>query len=288
MSKPFTVACVQNRATEDRQATVTDAVARVREAANRAQLICLPEFFSCLALKNRRLVTDPHVESAHPVLKTFRQLAASLDRWLLLGSLAVETKEGIKNRSYVLDSAGEVVARYDKVHLFDVDLKGGERYRESETFAPGATAVTAALPWGTLGLSVCYDLRFPHLYRALAKAGADFLTIPAAFTRTTGEAHWHVLIRARAIENGSYVFASSQCGRHGEGETFGHSLIVDPWGEVLADGGVEPGIIYAEVDATRVAEVRGMIPSLRHDRPFDTAAESASIRTARRSAAARG
>ncbi len=288
MSKPFTVACVQNRATEDREATVSDAVARVREAAKRAQLICLPEFFSCLALKNRRLVTDPHVESAHPVLKTFRRLAASLDRWLLLGSLAVETKEGIKNRSYVLDSAGEVVARYDKVHLFDVDLKNGERYRESETFAPGAAAVTAALPWGSLGLSVCYDLRFPHLYRALAKAGADFLTIPAAFTRTTGEAHWHVLIRARAIENGSYVFAPSQCGRHGEGETFGHSLIVDPWGEVLADGGVEPGIIYAEVDATRVAEVRGMIPSLRHDRPFDTAAESASIRTARRSAAARG
>ncbi len=288
MSKPFTVACVQNRATEDREATVADAVARVREAAKRAQLICLPEFFSCLALKNRRLVPDPHVESAHPVLKTFRRLAASLDRWLLLGSLAVETKEGIKNRSYVLDSAGEVVARYDKVHLFDVDLKNGERYRESETFAPGAAAVTAALPWGSLGLSVCYDLRFPHLYRALAKAGADFLTIPAAFTRTTGEAHWHVLIRARAIENGSYVFAPSQCGRHGEGETFGHSLIVDPWGEVLADGGVEPGIIYAEVDATRVAEVRGMIPSLRHDRPFDTAAESASIRTARRSAAARG
>lgn len=288
MSKPFTVACVQNRATEDREATVSDAVARVREAAKRAQLICLPEFFSCLALKNRRLVTDPHVESAHPVLKTFRRLAASLDRWLLLGSLAVETKEGIKNRSYVLDSAGEVVARYDKVHLFDVDLKDGERYRESETFAPGAAAVTAALPWGSLGLSVCYDLRFPHLYRALAKAGADFLTIPAAFTRTTGEAHWHVLIRARAIENGSYVFAPSQCGRHGEGETFGHSLIVDPWGEVLADGGVEPGIIYAEVDATRVAEVRGMIPSLRHDRPFDTAGESASTRTARRSAAARG
>lgn len=288
MSTPFTVACVQNRATEDREATVADAVSRVREAAKRAQLVCLPEFFSCLTLKDRRLFTDPHVEADHPVLKTFRELAVSLEVWLLLGSLAVETADGIRNRSFLLDDRGEVAARYDKVHLFDVDLKDGERYRESETFAPGTTAVTAGLPWGTLGLSVCYDLRFPHLYRALAKSGADFLTIPAAFTRITGEAHWHVLIRARAIENGCYVFAPSQCGRHGEAETFGHSLIVDPWGEVLADAGVDPGIIYAEVNAARVAEVRGMIPALRHDRPFDAAADGSPARTERRSAVARG
>ncbi len=288
MSTPFTVACVQNCATKDREATVADAAARVREAAGRAQLVCLPEFFSCLSLENRRLFADPHVESAHPVLETLRQLAASLDVWLLLGSLAIDTGDGVRNRSFLLNDRGEVAARYDKVHLFDVDLKDGERYRESQSFSAGGAAVTANMPWGRLGLSVCYDLRFPHLYRALSKSGADFLTIPAAFTRTTGQAHWHVLVRARAIENGSYVFAPAQCGRHGEADTFGHSLIVDPWGEVLADAGDQPGIIYAEIDAARVAEVRGMIPALRHDRPFDTADESSRRRSARQSAAARG
>ena len=288
MSGRFTAACVQNCASEDREATVADALARVREAAKKAQLICLPEFFSCLTLKNRKLFTDPHAEDAHPVLKTFRELAASLDRWLLLGSLAVETSGGVRNRSFLLNCRGDVVARYDKVHLFDVDLSDGERYRESESFGAGGAAVTAATPWGTLGLSVCYDLRFPHLYRALAKSGAHLLTIPAAFTRTTGIAHWHVLVRARAIENGSYVFAPSQCGRHGEGETFGHSLIVDPWGEVLADGGDAPGVIYAEVDPARVGEVRSMIPSLRHDRPFDTPAETRPDAAPRRGASARG
>ncbi len=288
MSTPFTVACVQNCATEDREATVVDALARVREAAKRADFVCLPEFFSCLALKERRLFTDPHPELEHPVLITFRELAASLDIWLLLGSLAVDSGAGVRNRSFLLNNKGEISARYDKVHLFDVDLKGGESYRESDSFSAGGAAVTAALPWGTLGLSVCYDLRFPQLYRALAKSGADFLTIPAAFTRTTGQAHWHVLIRARAIENGSYVFAPSQCGRHGEAETFGHSLIVDPWGEVLADAGDQPGVIYADVDPARVAEVRGMIPALRHDRPFDTSAGISVAAAKRRSSAARG
>jgi predicted amidohydrolase len=287
VSEPFTVSCVQNCASEDREATVADAVARVREAAQRAQLVCLPEFFSCLTLKNRQLFADPHSEDAHPVLKSFRELAAALDVWLLLGSLAVDVGGAVRNRSFLLNDEGEVVARYDKVHLFDVNLKNGERYRESDSFSAGGAAVTAATPWGTLGLSVCYDLRFPHLYRELAKSGADFLTIPAAFTRTTGRAHWHVLIRARAIENGSYVFAPAQCGRHGEGETFGHSLIVDPWGEVLADAGDQPGIIYAKVDSARVAEVRGMIPALRHDRPFESAEESSGIPAARRSAARR-
>jgi predicted amidohydrolase len=288
VSTPFTVACVQNCATRDREVTVADAAARVREAAGRAQLVCLPEFFSCLSLEDRRLFADPHVENAHPVLKTFRHLAATLDVWLLLGSLAIDTAKGVRNRSFLLNNRGEVAARYDKVHLFDVDLKHGERYRESESFSAGGAAVTANTPWGTLGLSVCYDLRFPQLYRALAKFGADFLTIPAAFTRTTGRSHWHVLVRARAIENGSYVFAPAQCGRHGEADTFGHSLIVDPWGEALADAGDQPGTIYAEVDAARVAEVRGMIPSLRHDRPFDAADKSSRGRSVPRSAAARG
>jgi predicted amidohydrolase len=287
VSTPFTAACIQNCASKDREATVADAAARVREAAERAQLVCLPEFFSCLTLENRRLFADPHPEDIHPVLASFRELAAELDVWLLLGSLAVDTAGGVRNRSFLLNNEGVVAARYDKVHLFDVDLKNGERYRESDSFSAGAEAVTAATPWGTLGLSICYDLRFPHLYRELAKSGADFLTIPAAFTRTTGRAHWHVLIRARAIENGSYVFAPAQCGRHGEGETFGHSLIVDPWGEVLADAGDRPGTIYAEVNAARVAEVRSMIPALRHDRPFGSA-DVSGVPAGRRSAAARG
>jgi predicted amidohydrolase len=268
VSTRFSVACVQNCASDDRESTVAASEALVREAAGRAQLICLPEFFSCLALRDRRLITDPHPENAHPVLERFRSLAASLDVWLLLGSLAVKAGEGVNNRSFLIDASGDVAARYDKVHLFDVDLKDGERYRESDTFAAGDSAVTATTPWGRMGLSVCYDLRFPQLYRRLAQAGAEFLTVPAAFTRTTGQVHWHVLLRARAIENGSYVFAPSQCGRHGEGETYGHSLIVDPWGEVLADGGEDPGVIFAEVDTARVAEARRMIPSLRHDRPF--------------------
>lgn len=288
MSTPFTVACVQNRATEDREATVADAETKVREAAGRADLVCLPEFFSCLNLVNRKLVVDPHPEGGHPVLERFRELAASLDVWLLLGSLAVETADGVRNRSYLLDDDGNVRAQYDKVHLFDVDLKNGERYRESDVFGAGDAAVTAALPWGALGLSVCYDLRFAQLYRALAKSGAEFLTVPAAFTRTTGKVHWHVLNRARAIETGSYVFAPAQCGEHGEGVTYGHSLIVDPWGEVLADGGEEPGVIYADVDPARVAEARGMIPALRHDRPFRLLSDPPAPAGRGQSSAARG
>ena len=173
------------------------------------------------------------------------------------------------NRSLLIDAAGEVVARYDKLHLFDVSLRGCERYRESDTVKPGAAAVVAPTPWGLLGLSICYDVRFPQLYRALAQAGASYLAIPSAFTRTTGEAHWHVLVRARAIETGAYVFAPAQSGLHAEGRrTYGHSLIVDPWGAVLADAGEEEGAIVATIDPARVAEARRMIPALEHDRPF--------------------
>ena len=174
--------------------------------------------------------------------------------------------------------SGAVAARYDKIHLFDVDLPGGESYRESATIAPGACGVVADLPWGRLGLSICYDLRFAGLYRALAQAGADFLTVPAAFTRTTGQAHWHVLLRARAIETGCYVFAPCQYGVHaGDRATYGHSLIVDPWGQVLADGGEERGVVVAEVDPAAVARARAMIPALAHDRPFDLAEAGAEV-----------
>jgi predicted amidohydrolase len=190
--------------------------------------------------------------------------------------LGVTTPDGRTwNRSYLLDPEGAVRARYDKLHLFDVDLASGESYRESAVIAPGDRAVVAATPFGGVGLSVCYDLRFPQLYRALAKAGACVLLVPAAFTRTTGKAHWHVLLRARAIETGCFVVAASQCGEAPDGRLarYGHSLVVSPWGEVLADAGAEPGHVTATLDLEQVARARAMIPALRHDRPFDVARE---------------
>ncbi len=191
------------------------------------------------------------------------------------GRLAAGAVGRVANRSYLVDATGEVVAHYSKIHMFDVDLPGGESYRESRTYEPGAAACIAETPWGGLGMTVCYDLRFPRLYRELAQAGARYLSVPSAFTKVTGEAHWHVLLRARAIENGCFVFAPAQCGRHYDNRhTFGHSLIVDPWGDVLADGGDEVGFVTAEIDARRVDEARAMIPSLEHDRPFGAPAAS--------------
>ena len=176
------------------------------------------------------------------------------------------------NRTYVLDSDGTIAARYDKIHMFDVDLGNGERYAESSTFAPGSQAVLVDLPWGKLGLTICYDLRFPGLFRDLAQAGADMITVPSAFTQVTGEAHWHVLLRARAIETGTYVLAPAQTGSHpGDRATYGHTLIVNPWGKILADGGTEPGIVSAVIDVAEVARTRQKIPSLSHDRPFSIA-----------------
>ena len=242
MSDSFTVACVQNCAGADMDANLARGETLVRQAGDAgADLICLPEYFSCLDL-------GPGGE---------------------LGSLAIDDGAGRSfNRSFVIDSRGGIVARYDKMHLFDVDLKSGESYRESDTIRHGSDAVLAPTPWGLLGLTLCYDLRFPYLYRALAKAGAGFLTVPSAFTRTTGEAHWHVLLRARAIETGCFVFAPGQAGIHGAGRTYGHSLIVDPWGRILADGGEDVGLISAEIDPAGVESARRRIPSLTHDRAF--------------------
>ncbi len=178
------------------------------------------------------------------------------------------------NRSYLVDAEGEIRARYDKIHLFDVDLAGGEGYRESVVIAPGDAAVIAETPFGGVGLSVCYDLRFPQLYRALAKTGASILLVPAAFTRTTGKAHWHVLLRAWAIETGCFVVAASQCGEAPDGRLarYGHSLVVGPWGEVLADAGEGPGAVTASLDLAQVEQARGAIPALRHDRAFGVSA----------------
>ncbi len=271
MTETFRVACIQNSATPDVAHNLEETSGMVRAAAaDGAAFVCLPEYFSCLDVSDDRIVAAAFPEDSHPALPLFSDLARELDVWLLLGSLAVRVgADKVRNRSYVLDPTGAVVARYDKLHLFDVALEDGESYRESATVEPGDRAVVAPTPWGLVGLSICYDLRFAYLYRALARAGARFLTVPAAFTRTTGRAHWHVLVRARAIETGSFVIAPCQCGDHGGGRaSYGHSLIVDPWGRVLADGGEEPGHVIAEIEIARVDEARRMIPSLRHDRPF--------------------
>ncbi len=276
----FKVACVQNCAGTETEPNLRDCAELVGEAADRgASFILLPEYFTGLDIRGDILIPEAYAESDHPALPLFAGLARERRAWILLGSLAITVaggagqSGGVANRSFLLDPAGAVAARYDKIYLFDVDLAGGERYRESATIAAGDRAVVADLPWGRVGLSICYDLRFPQLYRALAKAGADFLTVPAAFTRTTGRAHWHVLLRARAIETGCYVFAPCQYGVHaGDRATYGHSLIVDPWGEVLADGGEDRGVVVAEVDPAAVGRARAMIPALTHDRPFELAA----------------
>ncbi len=270
MNEMFKAACVQNQAGADAAETEARAEELIREAAGRgADLIVTPEFFSCFHVDDDGIHTGPHAEDDHPTLSCFQALAAELETRLVLGSLAVTTATGkLANRQFVIDPTGAIVARYDKIHLFDVDIDDDDRFRESATFAPGETAVVTDTPWGGLGLSICYDLRFAYLYRDMAQAGALFLTCPAAFMQKTGEAHWHVLQRARAIETGCYVFAACQSGSHGKARTYGHSVIVGPWGEVLADAGEEEGIIVADIDPAQVAKARKRIPALVHDRAY--------------------
>lgn len=269
MATVFKAACVQICAEEQVEKNIAKAVELTRAAvADGAELVCLPENFSCLEPKDTDYLTRGYSADNHPALTVFPALARELGVVIALGSLTIQRGDGlVSNRSYVFDANAECLAVYNKIHLFDVALRGGEMYRESATVAPGDELASARLPWGVLGLSICYDVRFPHLYRELARRGADFLAIPAAFTATTGEAHWHVLVRARAIENGCFVFAAGQSGRrHWGRRTYGHSLIVDPWGAVLADGGENEGFVSATIDVAKVAEARAMIPSLQHDR----------------------
>jgi predicted amidohydrolase len=251
---------------------LASALALIDEAKRAgADYLLTPEMTNILALKRDHLFAKIVAEDQDITLATLREVARKLSVYIHIGSLAIKASpEKAVNRSFLIDRKGEVAARYDKIHMFDVDLAGGESYRESDNYRSGEVAVVADLPWGRLGLTVCYDLRFPALYRALAEASASFLAIPSAFTRQTGEAHWHVLQRARAIENGCFVFAAAQGGKHENGrETFGHSLIVDPWGGILAEGGTEPGVFIAEIDPAEVAVARGRIPSLRHGRRFE-------------------
>lgn len=271
--KSFRAACLQVNASNDLQENIGTALELIERAANDgAQLILMPENVTMMEWGKPAILAKAQPEQSHEGLAAFRETAKSLKVWLHCGSLAVSLGDGrVANRTYVVDPAGEVVARYDKIHMFDVDLGDGERYAESSTFAPGDEAVVVDLPWGRLGLSICYDLRFPALYRTLAQAGAQFITVPSAFTQVTGEAHWHVLLRARAIETGCYIFAPAQSGIHPkERATYGHALIIDPWGNIIADAGTDVGIIAADVDPALVTKIRGKMPSLGHDRAFST------------------
>ena len=275
---PFKVGLVQTRAGLDPAANIETVARLIAEArAAGAAYVQTPEMTNILALRREDLFARIAEETADPSLAALRELARQHAIHLHVGSLAIRLSDDkAANRSFLIDPSGEIVARYDKIHMFDVDLDNGESYRESKNYTPGDTAVIADLPWGRLGLSICYDLRFPSLFRALADAGATFLAIPSAFTKPTGEAHWHVLMRARAIENGCFVLAAAQGGKHENGrETYGHSLVVDPWGRVLAEGGVEPGVILAEIDPAAVTAARSRIPSLQHGRRFEIEASRA-------------
>jgi predicted amidohydrolase len=272
MTDTLKVGLVQMTSTVSIDRNVELCEPMIREAAEKgAELIVLPEVAN-LVQKNRAESTKEAVtQDEDAFLASCRSLAEELGVWIHIGSLVVKLpgEERMANRGVMIDPTGAVVALYDKIHMFDVDLEGGESYRESKLFKPGEEAVLVDTPWGGYGMAICYDMRFPYLFRDLAHAGARVLAIPAAFTRPTGRAHWHTLLRARAIETGCFVIAAAQTGEHEDGrETYGHSIAIDPWGEVLADAGEAPGVTVVDLDLSRVDTVRGMVPSLRNGRPY--------------------
>lgn len=265
----FVAALVQMRSGRDVETNLAEADRLIREAASRgAKYVQTPENTLLMERETSALFEKIAPEEQTAAIPHFLSLAQELGIWLHIGSIAVVTGEGrAANRAFLFSPEGRIAARYDKIHMFDVTLPSGETYRESKVYQPGSVAVLAALPWGELGITTCYDLRFPEQYKALAQAGADFLAVPSAFTKQTGAAHWHVLLRARAIENGCFVLAAAQGGVHDGGRTtFGHSLIVSPWGEILAEADDQPGIVCAEIDPAKVQEARSRIPSLLHSR----------------------
>ncbi len=271
MSGIVRIACLQMNAGNDFNANLAALVAMAREAAaGGARFLFTPEYVLMMDGSGRVMRERALDAAGEPALPELTALARSLGIWLLAGSLTLKSDDGrLFNRSVLITAEGAVAATYDKIHMFDATLPSGKSIRESSAYRPGGRAVIADTPWGGLGMTVCYDLRFPQLYRALAQRGAVMLAIPSSFQRETGKAHWHTLVRARAIENAGFVIAPAMCGEHpGERATYGHSLVVDPWGEVLADGGDTPGIVYADLDLGRVEKVRSMLPSLEHDRPF--------------------
>jgi predicted amidohydrolase len=271
----FTAAMVQMRTGLLPPANLAQGTKLIREAAAQgADYVLTPEVSNMIQSNRQAMFENLAAEEDDLSLKAYRALAAELKIHLHIGSLALRTSpERAVNRSFLIGPDGTVIARYDKIHMFDIDLPGGESYRESANYQPGETAVIADLPWGRIGLTICYDVRFPALYRALAESGASFLTVPSAFTVRTGEAHWHTLLRARAIENGCFVFAAAQAGTHeSKRQSYGHSLIVDPWGTILAEGSAtETGVFLAKIDPAKVETARKTVPSLQHGRRFSVA-----------------
>jgi deaminated glutathione amidase len=286
-TRRFRASLVQLRAGRSIVANLDQAEALIRRAAQGgAHYVQTPENTALMELEPERVLAQAQTEQESVPLKRLRALARELGIHLHVGSLPIRIDpERVASRSFLLAPEGDIAARYDKLHMFDVDLAGGESYRESHYYCPGAKAVIADLPYGRLGLSICYDLRFPALYRALAAEGAEIIAIPSAFTRQTGEAHWHVLVRARAIETGAFVLAATQGGLHENGRlTYGHSLIVSPWGEILAEAGEDPGVIFADIDLAASTEARARIPALKHGRDFDIEVAQASPGQAQREA----
>ncbi len=268
----FKAALIQMRTGLNPAANLDAASRMIAEAKSAgADYVQTPEMTNIMDVQRDRFFATIQEEDADASLTAFRELARKHKIFIHVGSLAIKVApEKAANRGFVITPKGDIAARYDKIHMFDVDLAGGESYRESRNYRAGEIAVNTDLPWGVLGVTICYDLRFPALYRALAEAGATMLAIPSAFTKQTGEAHWNVLMRARAIENGCFVLAAAQGGKHENGrETFGHSIVIDPWGRVLAEGGNEPGVVMAEIDPALVTEARSRMPSLQHGRRFE-------------------
>ena len=271
----FTAAMVQMCTGLLPPANLEQGTGLIREAAGQgADYVLTPEVSNMIQSNRQAMFENLADEEDDLSLKAYRALAAELKIHLHIGSLALRASpERAVNRSFLIGPDGAVIASYDKIHMFDIDLPGGESYRESANYQPGETAVIADLPWGRIGLTICYDVRFPALYRALAESGASFLTVPSAFTVRTGEAHWHTLLRARAIENGCFVFAAAQAGTHeSKRQSYGHSLIIDPWGAVLAEGSAaETGVFLAKIDPAKVETARKTVPSLQHGRRFSVA-----------------
>lgn len=268
------VACLQMRSGIEVAANITSASILINQAADAgAQLVATPEMTNLIDIRPGMGHKKACTEQNDPALNAFCTLAAERAIWLLVGSLAIalEDDDRLANRSFLIDPSGKIIARYDKLHMFDVEVGDGQSYKESKTYKAGQNAVLANTSLANIGLTICYDVRFPSLYRALGQAGAQILACPAAFTRVTGEAHWHTLLRARAIETGAFVIAPAQTGLHEDGrETFGHSVIISPWGEIIGERPEdEPGILVAELDLNEVTKARSRIPSLGHDRDFE-------------------
>ena len=271
-------ALLQLTSSDQPEENLATVAGMLREAASEgAGFVLTPEVTNCVSASRTHQTSVLTHEANDPVLAGLREEAARAGVWLLIGSLALKTDdadERFANRSFLIGPEGRIVARYDKIHMFDVQVSDSETYRESAGFRPGRRARLAQTPFGMVGLTICYDLRFPYLYRALAQEGAEILTVPSAFSQVTGGAHWEPLLRARAIENGAWVLAPAQTGTHRTSRgkarrTWGHSMVVDPWGEVVAQAGTDPQILYAEIDRESAAQARGRIPSLDHDREFD-------------------